>query len=73
MVKPYVGWTTDYREFYINLKNMKVKYSSGLNEAQVPEHWNIGFAVVAVDKHNVATSTKISELNYSWKLYFKDP
>ena len=73
LVKPYIGWTTDFREFYINLKNMKVKYSSGLNEAQVPEHWNIGFAVVAVDKHNTPITTKVSELNYSWKLYFKDP
>lgn len=68
-----LGLYTDHREFYVNLKNTRVKYSSGLNELETPEHWNIGFAVVAVSKHNVPITAAVATLNYSWKLFFKDP
>lgn len=65
------GWYTGNVDFYVLLKNWKVKFSTGTSGQ--PEHYNIGFAVVAVDKHNTPVTTHIADLNYAWKLFYKDP
>lgn len=68
------GWYTKELNFYINLRNMRVKYPSGYNESNTtPDGWDIGFAVVGCDKIATATTDKVGELNYAWKLTYKDP
>lgn len=77
LVKPPIqGYFHSHLEFYVPLKNLKVRYPTGQSDGQSPsepEHWNIGFAVVGDYKHSTAITSKIAELNYAWKLFYKDP
>lgn len=64
-------WYTRELSLYIPLGNKKIKYMD--NNSQYPQGMNIGFAIVGCDKIADSTSTKIGELNYAWKLTYKDP
>jgi hypothetical protein len=57
--------------FYIPLKNKKIVYND--NNSVTPKDFNIGLAVVGCDKIGDATTDQVGELNYAWKLTYKDP
>lgn len=57
--------------FYIPLRNKKIVYND--NSSVTPKDFNIGFAIVGCDKIGDATTSKIGELNYAWKMTYKDP
>lgn len=68
-VGPFVK--TDYHEFWIPLKNKKIRYRNP--DSPLPERDGLGFALVAFDAQNTATTDHISNVMWTSTFYFKDP
>jgi hypothetical protein len=65
------GMHSTYRDLWIPLKNMKVRYDA--NNSPVPKFKDIGIAVVAYDVNNTPQTTRLGYLDFSSRLYFRDP
>lgn len=57
--------------FTVPLKNKKIVYND--NNSVTPKDFNIGMAFVGCDKIGSATTNQVGEMNYAWKLTYKDP
>lgn len=62
---------TDLHEFWIPLKNKKIQYRDG--NSVFPTRDGYGFAIVAFDTQNTATSDHISNIMWQSTFYYKDP
>ena len=60
------------RQFYIPLKNMKIKYAQSTSTGK-PKFFDYGMAIVAYDAYGTAETDNIASYGWSYKLYFKDP
>lgn len=65
------GMHSTYRDIWIPLKNQKIKYDA--NNSGVPKFKDIGFAVVAYDVNNTPSNTTLGYLDFTSRLYFRDP
>jgi len=65
------GMHSTYRDIWIPLKNQKVRYDA--NNSPVPKFSDIGLAVVAYDVNNTPQSTRLGYLDFTSRLYFRDP
>lgn len=70
IVRPTITQTKELN-FYVPLRNRKVVYQD--NNHSYPKDFNFGFCIVGCDKIGDNANTKIGELNYAWKLTYKDP
>jgi hypothetical protein len=70
IVRPTITQTKELN-FYVPLRNRKVVYQD--NNNSLPKDFNFGFCIVGCDKIGDSTNTKVGELNYAWKLTYKDP
>jgi hypothetical protein len=59
-----------YRDIWIPL-NRKIRYDD--NNAPTPKFTDIGLAVVAYDVNNTAQGTALGYLDFTSRLYFRDP
>lgn len=60
-----------YKDIWIPLKDRKILYDG--NNSPVPKFTDIGLAVVAYDVNNTLQSTTLGFLDFTSRLYFRDP
>ena len=58
-------------EKYINLNNMKLKYTS--NNGEDPFMTNVGLAIVPYERFSTGQDSPVANLGFSIRTYFKDP
>lgn len=62
---------TDLHTFYIPMKNKQIQYRD--NNSTFPIRDGYGFAIVAFDTQNTATTDHISNIMWRSQFYYKDP
>lgn len=60
-----------YRDLWIPLKDRKILYDG--NNSPVPKFTDIGLAVIAYDVNNTTQGDALGYLDFTSRLYFKDP
>ena len=60
-----------YRDIWLPLKNQKIRYDA--NNSGVPKFKDIGLAVVAYDVNNTTADSTLGYLDFTSRLYFRDP
>ena len=65
------GMHSTYRDIWIPLKDRKILYDG--NNSPVPKFTDIGLAVVCYDVNNTSQETTLGYLDFTSRLYFKDP
>lgn len=65
------GMHSTYKDIWIPLKDRKILYDG--NNSPVPKFTDIGLAVLAYDVNNTSQETTLGYLDFTSRLYFKDP